>query len=729
MSQIFKKIHGSKGDDSYKNEQFLKELVILLGAYMNFGYALRYFQNNPNFANGMSIPPKKYQTFFSNGYKLGMKYLGSKHFLTQKLGVLVKSTQNQVPVPEIITTEEDNEGSFRETGLKFNNKQAFCDLSSNQSEFESSFNENNEDCFNYNPKSFRIKSKRIPKSRPFTSREDIHPYGLDGGARGGMSSKYLRQIKEMEETLFDIQQMREFYEREKRLIDQSKRIPIIPEGNGNYFPGNPMMIPNPLTQTYSPHDSAGVGRWMTNNMNQNINPNMSNNYGVGQPNNNYYMPNFSQMPPQKNEQRSSRQAELEEQLQKLRKENEEMAKERDLKQSEFAQLKNMIEEIRNQTSERSNNHHTKNTNNVNNNNILDQLDQPNSNNKERPLLEKNSSKNILAFSQEKKKHSASPCSSSQNLDLHQSPAPVLQKSQNIEKPTNDSESPEILQKLKDTSNAPGRYANKAERNFKLSLKNIPKEEEKPSSFVSPRDEKKEPILKNPIGADGPTMKKVLSNRDSKVNFNPDPTILNKSQVEENNNSAVFQKRSPQQKALVASTRIASTEQITQPTNHNNLPSNSNNTKLNNPSGGRPSNLKKSDRGSKKNSMVSSIDFINDTSNPGFLLKSLLPSFPRNMSIRKQLFLNEETFSLECQIVDEGEQAFFLLQGKNETTQKALNEEKLSIQLFSKILQTVDVRDVLPYDIPIKTMESYEDFMRYCVMPFLGVAFFSLGPSL
>ena len=689
---------------------------------MNFGYALRYFQNNPNVANGMNVPPKKYQTFFSNGYKLGMKYLGSKHFLTQKLGVLVKSTQSQVSAPEIITTEEENEGSFRETGLKFNKKMAFGeqDLSSNQSELESSFNENNEDFFNSNPKSFRIKSKKIPKPRPFTSREDIHPYGLDNSARvGGISSKYLRQIKEMEETLFDVQQMREFYEREKRLIDQSKRIPIIPEGNGNYFNGNmnPMMMPNPLTQTYSPHDSTGVGRWMTNNMNpmnQNMNPNMSSNY---------YMPNFSQMPPQKNEQRSSRQVELEEQLQKLRKENEEMAKERELKQSEFAQLKNMIEEIRNQTSERSNNHHTKNTNNVNNNNILDQLDQPNSNNKERPLLEKNSSKNILVFSQEKKKHSASPCSSSQNLDLHQSPPPVLHKSQNIEKPTNDSESPEILMKLKETSNAPGRYANKAERNFKLSLKNIPKEEEKPSSFVSPLDEKKEPILKNPIGAEGPILKKVVSNRDSKVNFNPDPTILNKSHVEENNNSAVFQKKSPQQKALVTSTRIASHEQIAQPTNLNNPPSNSN--KLNNPSGGRPSNLKKSDRGSKKNSTVSSMDFINDNSNPGFLLKSLLPSFPRNMVIRKQLYLNEETFSLECQIVDEGEHAFFLLQGKNETTQKVLNEEKLSIQLFSKILQTVDVRDVLPYDIPIKTMESYEDFMRYCVMPFIGVAFFFL----
>ena len=685
---------------------------------MNFGYALRYYQNNPKIANEMNIPPKKYQTFFSNGYKLGMKYLGSKHFLTQKLGVLVKSTQSHVSAPEIITTEEENNGSFNETGLKFNKKLAFGDqeLSSNQSEFESSFNENNEEFFNSNPKSFRIKSKKLPKPRPFTTRDDIHPYGLDNRE---ISSKYLKQIKEMEETLFDIQQMREFYEREKRFIDQSKRIPIIPEGNGNYFNGNMNpMIPNPLTQTYSPHDSNGVGRWM-NPVNQNMNPNMSNNFGGGP--SNYYMPNFSQMPPQKNE-RSSRQVELEEQLQQLRKENEEMAKERELKQNEFAQLKNMIEEIRNQNSERSNNHHTKNTNNVNNNNILDQLDQPNANNKERPLLEKNSSKNILAYSQEKKKHSASPCSSSQNLDLHQNPPPNLQKSQNIEKPTNDSDSPEILQKLKDNSNAPGRYANKAERNFKLPLKNIPKEDEKP--FASPRDEKKEPILKNPIGAEGPTLKKVVSNRDSKVNFHPDPTILNKSQVEENNSSAVFQKKSPQQKALVTSTRVASHEQIPQSTNHNNPPSNN---KLNNPTtGGRPSNLKKSDRGSKKNSMVSSIDFINDNSNPGFLLKSLLPSFPRNMVIRKQLYLNEETFSLECQIVDEGEHAFFLLQGKNETTQKVLNEEKLSIQLFSKILQTVDAKDVLPYDIPIKTMESYEDFMRYCVMPFLGVAFFYWG---
>jgi len=65
----------------------------------------------------------------------------------------------------------------------------------------------------------------------------------------------------------------------------------------------------------------------------------------------------------------------------------------------------------------------------------------------------------------------------------------------------------------------------------------------------------------------------------------------------------------------------------------------------------------------------------------------------------------------------------MLQGRNETTQVALNDEKLNIELFSKILQTVDVKDVLPYENPIKTMESYEDFMRYCVMPFLGVLFF------
>jgi hypothetical protein len=379
----------------------------------------------------------------------------------------------------------------------------------------------------------------------------------------------------------------------------------------------------------------------------------------------------------------------------------------------------MIEDIKSQPSQK-----VQIPSEKKNNNILDQLEQGSFPNK--PLLEKTSSKNILISSNKKRnsrdKEAASPCSSSQN-DIHNpSPPPILHKSAQIEKPTNDSESPEILQKLRDQNNSQGRYANKSQRNFKLPLKNIGKD-----ASIIPEE------IKKPKEPELPALKKVvsvnLSQRDSnaKVNFHPDP-IFNRSQnkIEPNNqlsmnnskDSTIFQpitkKPSLQKASILNSNQIQSSEQIS--------PINNNPTNLIN---NKPSNIRKSDRSTKKTSKMTSMDFLSDLSNPGILLKNLLPYFPRNLVVKKQVFFNEATFSIECQIIDDGgiDQALFMLQGRNETTQVALNDEKLNIELFSKILQTVDVKDVLPYENPIKTMESYEDFMRYCVMPFLGVLFF------
>lgn len=685
FSQIFKKLHNNPNEDFSKNERFLRELVILLVAYMNFGYALRYFQSNPELTTGLKIPPKRYNSFFANGYKLGLKYFGSKHVLTQKLNLLARTTTSPFSIPEILTTteEEDNKSERPKRPLFFDHE-----LSSNQSGYESSVLGSNDDVpLLSNPKPFRIKSKQSGRFRTFTSRDK---FGVDSPWE--YPSKYLKQIKEMEETLRDIKQMREFYEREKRFLEEqnSRRMPY----NMGSAMGPPM---NLLMGGLGPNMGASIGNVSGQNMGMApknmsmgmMSPQESNPYMMmgGQQ---YYVPNFNQAMPNPNQKPDSRQVELEEQLSRLRKENEKMRHEKEEKRSEFDELRRMIEDLRSQSS-----------------------------GQQEKLLMKSGPKR-----ESRDRDAVSPCSS-QNLDIPPQPAintnPSLTKTESpdLKSDENDKKADENLTQV--------RFHNKSERQFKLSLKNLNKEEAHPLSPV----EKKPAINLTPKYSSNalpeiPNLRN--SHRDSKVNFNPDPTIINKSQskIELNNSkeSATFspQKKMSIQKGSVFNPhKLPSSEQISPEVNSGAVGNVNNN---NNLGSGRPSNLKKSDRGtgSKKSAKMQSMDFLADASNPGILLKSLLPNFPRNFVIRKQVFMNGMAFSVECQIVDEGDQAFFLLRGRNETRKTPLDDEKLNIQLFSKILQTVDVKDVLSYDVPVKTMEDYEDFMRFCVMPFLGVSF-------
>ena len=641
---------------------------------MNFGYSLRYFQNNPDITPGLNLPTKRYQTFFANGYKLGMKYLGSKNLLTYKLNILCRSKITE-KVPEMITTDDENPRK----PLK---KPFYNEQSSNRSEYESSNDE-----FQGNMKSFRINSKKNlqGKTSGFSSRENLK----NCSENAYFPSKYFTQIKEMEGTLTDIKQMREFYEREKRLLEeqQMKKMDLV--NNGMNFYGN---------NVHSPHESKGT--WMNNYMNpmnlmnnpMNLmnNPmnlmtspmNLMNNPMnlMNNNNNNHFFDNNGQFNGnneqfnnhnQKFEQMNTKQQELEDKLLKMKLENDEIIKDRETKQNELSQLKKMIEEInftRKINEEKNKKFENSNKNSENSNKNLVNSNKS-SQNKERTSLRIN--ENI------------SPCSSSKNIEEVQ-------------------QSPEISNKYNGKF-SPGKYANKEERNFKLSLSNLKSEEKNNEEFMGILKEKKDVNTPKEV-----KFKKVetFSKIASKTNIQPEN--INKIEITNKSNSkesadfgAIMKKNEKNEKNIKNLTNKITSEQS--------IPAN------------KALLHRKSDRSS-KNTRISSIDFLSDTTNPGILLKNLLPNFPRSFPVKKQLVFNEMLFTIECRIIDEKELAYFLLQGKNESEEIVLNEEKLPIQLFSKILQIVDVRDVMPYEVPIKTMEGYEDFMRYCVMPFLGVCY-------
>ena len=528
----------------------------------------------------------------------------------------------------------------------------------------------------------------------------------------------------MQETLTDIKQMREFYEREKRILEEQQQLKKLKEAelmhNGmNYYGLNNMNTGMSVSPHMGNNESNNIGPWVNNYM---IPPNNNNTPP-------FYIPNFNNtlqnngMSNQRLEQMNSKQQELEDQLLKLRRENEEILKDKESKQSELFQLKKMIEEIKNQnfTNKVINEENPKNTNNDVNEK------------KNKIQLESESSKNVLNKPYDrrlsKENQSVSPCSSSHNLDNHKktnqtSPSPVKkpEENQNNNNILKEMESPEILMKMKNNP----KYANKEERNFKLPLNNLKNFEDKSNEIqfmggitTQDKNEKKEITSKdkevkfkkidsmtliNKEPSKNPQISQVKTDVIKTTQKKPDPTnIQNKTELNNSKESVVLseltKKPSIQKNSIFNGNKVTSSEQIN--------------------TSNRPGNLRKSDR-SNKHARISSIEFITDLSNPGILLKSLVPSFPRNFPIKKQLFLNEMTFSIECRVIDEGDQPFFLLQGKNETTNIVLTDEKLPTQLFSKILQTVDVKDILPYEVPIKTMENYEDFMRYCVMPFLGV---------
>lgn len=677
---------------------------------MNFGYSLRHFQNNPELTTGLKIAPKNYQSFFANGYKLGMKYLGSKNIMTQKFNKLIKGNTVQ-KFPDIVTTEEDLEDSVKITKkIKMENnfkKMNFQELSSNQSYIENSDQELNES----KSRSFRI----ITKGRSYGEKQKSNGYGE-------VSSKYVNQIKELEGTLSEIKNMREFYEREKRALEEQNQMRIRTMGSNdfiysgmNYYNQNNNRNNLNFVNTNNMNNAnyglnANLGSNPTIIGNNLSNPWMNNNFIMPNTFNNnqpIYMPNFKQTAnnspnhQEKIEKSNRKQSDLEEQFLKLKQENEQILKDKEKKQNEISELKQMIEEIKKPTPI-SNEDWIKKVSSKkiifnlqkNPNEQTDQKSQNEQiNNKTQNDNLKTQNVQIKAQNEENKNQTTQNISPS-NINIDK----LLEGKKIEEKHDAESkymESPQLIAKLNQIN---GVYANKHDRNFKLPLENLEQDLKNEQKFmgIDPESSKNntKPSRNEQLIKDLQIKKvksiTILNNnpRNSKDSKAPSPQG---NQAINNNQNLHLKEKSPPTNSLVSEQKI--------PTK----------------------NL--SSRKSLKNTKIHSMDFLSDSNNPGFILKTLLPEFPRNFPIKKQIYVKGVAFLIECNIVDEGDQAFFLLEGENEDSNIALSEEKLPIQLFSKILQTVDVRDVLPYEIPLKTIDKYEDFMRYCVMPFLGVNIF------
>lgn len=693
--KIFRKIQKNDVYDFSKNEQFINELVILLVAYMNFGVSLKYFQSNPSKSKDIKLPPKKYDSFFMNGYKLGMKYLGSKHMMTQKLNILCrisKTTTTAQTLPDLILTEDENTSKINIQGdYTSRSKEPFKPRKSNEfdkdltsfcTQSQSSFNDESFNDFQTkNPRSFRIKTKA------YTNHGLTH-------LKNEFSNNYVKQIRDMEETLREIQRMREFYEQEKRNLEEKnlkKQLELgymnpginyygmnINNTSNNIHPANSMAGALQNNFMMHPNNLQQANPFFFPNFQHNNNiynhPNLNNNY------NNNVENAAAMIPTQRIDQINSKQNDLEQKLENLKKENEDILKEKFLKQQELNELKKMVEELKEKSRKKSFESQTS---------IKD---------------------NFLNFNKEqilpKEKQSISPCSSHKNLDIKK-PKDKSEKNEENEgrvshKDLQEMESPEIIAKLRNKNLSNFDKGNETNNKQQKILKN-PLEDEKELFFRKVESVTLKPQeIKNNKGTIQPDqLNKTLSKIDSNQ--------VSKNNISNNNDSACFtnvmkKKPSAQKKSLRFEKKISSSDQMLPDTNDNNK------LHLNNQEN---KNLHKK---------IPSIDFLVDINNPGTLLQFFLPYFPRGFQIKKKLIFNNMNFNIDLTLLDESEQIFFLLRGVNETKKTNLKEEKLPAQLFSKILQTIDVKDVLPYEIPLKTIETFEFFMKFCVLPFIGVFF-------
>lgn len=623
---------------------------------MNFGFSLKYFQSQLQKPQELKLPDQPFKTFFINGFKLGTKYLGSKHIMTQKLKNLCQTKKVAQTAPELTPTEDEEKKAKKNGFLKksFNLEK---DLTSYYSQSQSSIHQTDEntfDEFENNPRSFRIRPQSYNKK--FSSKKNNY----FEERREETSNKYLKQIKDLEETLFDIRKIREFYEQEKRILEEQQ---IKKQAEQTYLM-NPYLLPinNPVNPINMQHNNPLLTA-----------PN--NNYIFPPPNHHqgYYsgfqnVSSVSPMPQNGIDQINSKQHELEEKLLNLKKENEEILKEKFLKQQELNDLKKMVYEMKEQKPKARRNSTPREATNDDEKILPDDIQ--NENGDQNSYLDFNG-KNL----------------NDANAKKSNNPAPK-EKNKHWNEELNKMESPEKLKSLTAV------------------MKNL-EQEQNGKNNKAPKQPLFKPVESVTLKNEGNDPRNL-----SKANKQaPDPQInkaQSKGELIAENNSAVF--NNPNKNGKKKSLRFDEKNII--PRSEQAIPPNNNKKLLNN------------DENDKKNIMkMPSMEFMSENLNPGSLIQYLLPSFPRNLPIKRKLFLDSKVFSIECHIIDEGNSPFFILKGFNDDSKSKLNEEKIPAAMFSKILRTIDVKDILPYEVPLKTIENYESFMKYFVMPFIGVFIF------
>lgn len=650
---IFKQMKDANG----QGKNFIKDLIVLLQGYLNYARCLIYLQSSPESITDNNlksqIMAKNPKTFYRNGQKLSFKYLGQECYLAKKFSAYLSMNQKNNTV-RIETFHDEMPLDFN---MKSNNPSEIHKKNFQINEISESLTQ--EDSFDKtfdNPKkNFIIKNKthhRNYKSQmEFGKTNEINRYNEKD------YYETMDKMREMEENLRRIQNLREKYKYEKQLI----------ETDYHYIKTKSLEYFNPQNRMQSPN----FNNWVMPPPSNFINPQ---NISVPQNfeninNNNYWQHQFSLMDPMNQNN-----------LPNSNMNNINMANYNSLSTSpnHFFQNPPSTDTNRNLDSEEKNNDFEK---------LLITL--------------KNDKERIIKESQEKDKEIQRL---KENLIKKEKERPIVK---NLNQSSNSLFNDET-QNNPETLN----YHKKSNSTFTKSINKTanPTPSNTPIQPTTKELKQSSNLQKPKLNMDSSSVVKVDQDKTRAISFSG-PLSLNEKTKE------IQKKEAPLiDKPITSLKHLPDNNPLSKKTAFLKSESNKTLVKL-------ISLMEK--KGSIKNiktenfRRTSIIDTIPKINTPFEVFKSL--AVPKFSVVKKKVIVENELFLFEFRtLLNDNKDEVYWIEGYNLETAKAMKTAILKEDILKKVLDSINFEDIIPLTHPLNSISQYLDFVKYFIMPFIGV---------
>lgn len=650
---------------------FVKDLIVLLQGYLNYAKCLGILQTMSDKITDTAIKTqilnRNPSIFYKNGHKLSSKFLGSDSYLARKFLNYLNNNNNH---NENIRYETNNDEHFFDSNMKFphntepNQKKAknITEILESETQEEDSFDQTFE---KNHKKEFRIKKKthhRNYKSQiEFGTTSQINKYNERD------YYEIIDKMKEMEENLRRIQELRERYKQEKQLIEndyqyiktkslefyQQNRIPAtynqwaLPQQSS--FMNNKPFIPNPLLDNnhfWYPQNMNSMDN-NANFTNNNINPTNLNLNNYSSP---IHLNNVNPILTDTNRgsglDSDEKNNEIEKILISLKHDKDKILKQSHEKDKEIQKLK---EEINRKMQKRSNN--------SSENNSLPNFDEPfqqfTPNNQE-PLF--------TGFHKKSNSHTTKPIKPSTDLPIN-AISPIVHKKTNTKETTIAKKEPIIHLE------SPPLIKNNREVTV--------------HSFNSVASLPPENLIKN----------QQKNNNNAIKDITTKASVQNLSTLEKSENNTIAKKtallKSESNKSLVKLISLMERQ-------------------------GSIKNIKTENL--KRNSIMEQKININT---PFEVFKTL--AIPKFSVVKKKIILESEILLFEFRtLINEQGQSIYRIEGYNLETAKAMKTAIMKEDQLKKVLDSINYEDIVPLTHPLKSIFKYIDFVKHFIMPFIGV---------
>ena len=701
-------------DPSTNVRNFCKDLMILLQGYLNYAKCLAILQSIPDKISDLTIKTqilnKNPMTFYRNGHKLSCKYIGQESYLAKKFLFHIHRGPEKILNPIRIETTFDETTTPYDFTIKSN--------LSEKNNFKKNFpiNELSESATQEDSFDKTFDEKEIGHKKDFRIKKKTHHRNYKSQIEFGNTSNFNKfnekeyyevvdRMREMEENLKKIQELREKYKFEKQLIESdynyiktksldyfnpqnritaqftpwsvsppnnylNKQPFISSAGFDNYWhqPMNFMESTNPFQSTNLNNVNNLTNLTNMNNNNNNLNLNPCNNVNTLNNLNNPLINPISDTNRNSNLDSEEKNNDFEKILISLKNDKDKILKENHEKDREIQKLKDFLNKKEKDI----------NKNQISSDSFIEE--EPNF-----PHLTHEQPKEPKGIpAHHKKSHSQAQVQANK-------PIKAANINNYVITPSLVQTLPSPQKEVKDVKDI---------KDLKLNAQvNIP-------------NKKTEIHLESPQTTKGGNPDKIQVNSFNSVTSLPVDANKNKINPKENNivQMASIQSISTLQdnNAISKKTALLKSE------------SNKSLVKL-------ISIMEK--KGSIKNIKIenkrrtSLLENGPKISTPYEVFKTLI--IPKFSVVKKKILMeNEQLILFEFRtLVNDNNETVYRIEGYNLETAKAFKTAIMKEDILKKVLDSINYEDIIPLTHPLKSISKFLDFVKYFIMPFMGVIYY------